>query len=277
MNKIIYILCSFILVALFTACDPITSSEGIGTVITSADQLAATVTPIMDGTLKTNKVRVHCTSPVNCQWTDGVKPYISNDTVMTLFVKGDITITLSAMAADGTILTKTFTTTVDEMKYSVEPQYGYFCGSGVKKWVWATDNTVDKASNRVWGNGGNTDSAPDWWGRTAADAASDNIDITGSMTFTLNGLKFARVENGVTTTGTFSFDMTVHKFPQCIGQVTFVGTTILHGISQNDGKKVVNVFNIIKLSNDELQLMYATDSNTYEGWFWLFKRDGYKY
>jgi hypothetical protein len=275
MNKIIYILSTFILVALFTACDPIVDVQSVGTVITSADQIVATVTPVMDGTLKTNKVKVHCTSPVSCQWTDGVKTYISNDTVMTLFVKGDIAIKLSAMAADGTIFTKDFTTTVEKMKYDVEPQYGYLCGNGSKTWVWATDNTT--CGPRIWGNGGNTDKYPSWWGRSAADAADDNIDINGSMTFTLNGLLFSRTESGATTTGTFSFDMTTKKYSQCIGQITFKGTTILHGISQNDGKKVVYVFNIIKLTDDEMVLMYATESNTYEGWFWMFKRQGYSY
>ena len=275
MNKIFYIISAFILVALFSACEPIVNPVDMGAIITSADELQATVTPVMDGTKKTNKVIVNCTSPVSCQWTDGVKTYVSNNTEMVLFVTGKIDITLNAMLADGSILTKKFTTTVDEIKYPVEPQYGYFCGSGVKTWVWAPDNTT--IGPRIWGNGGNNDDYPGWWGRSAADAADEGIDMNGKMTFTLNGLKFSRTENGVTTNGIFSFDMSVKKYSKCIGQVTFVGTSILHGISQNDGKKVVNVFNIIKLNDNEMVLMYATESNNYEGWFWMFKREGYVY
>jgi len=275
MKKLINILLTSIFLAIFASCDPIENREGVGALITSADQIQATVTPIQDNGKNTNKVKVSCTSPVSCQWTDGVKNYVSNDTEMTLFVKGTQTITLKAMAADGTVLTKDFSVTVDEMKYAVEPQYGYFCGSGSKTWVWATDNTIQ--NGRIWGNGGNGDSSPGWWGRSAADAVDDNIDINSTMTFTLNGLKFSRTEAGVTTTGKFSFDMTTHKMSQSIGSVTFSGTTIPHGISQNDGKKVVYVFDIIKLTDDEMILMYPTDSNNYEGWFWIFKRQGFNY
>ena len=275
MNKIFYYTSTFILVLLFMACEPVVNPVDMGTVITSADQIQATVTPVMNGSKKSNKVKVSCTSPVNCQWTDGVKTYIGSEKEMILFVTGENPIKLSAMAADGTVYTKEFKVTVDEITFPVEPQYGYFCGSGVKTWVWATDNTT--IGPRIWGNGGNGDTYPGWWGRSAADAADDGIDINGKMTFTLNGLKFGRTQNGVTTNGLFSFDMSVKKFSQCIGQLTLLNTTILHGISQNDGKKVVNVFNIIKLNDNEMVLMYATESNNYEGWFWMFKREGFSF
>ncbi|HNX12393.1 MAG TPA: hypothetical protein PKH68_05335 [Paludibacteraceae bacterium] len=280
MNKIFYIISAFILVALFSACEPIVNPVDMGTIITSADELQATVTPVMDGTKKTNKVIVSCTSPVSCQWTDGVKTYTSNNTEMILFVPGDIEITLKAMAADGTVLTKKFTTKVDEIKFPVEPQYGYFCGSGVKTWVWAVDNTYT-GPQRIWGNGNSISSGvPNWWGKSAADAEPD-IDLTAKMTFTLNGLKFSRTERGVTTTGNFSFDMGSHKASTSIGSVTFIGTTIPHGIAQNNGQKVVYTFDIKKLTNDEMILMYPTDpftpGNDSEGWFWLFKREGFTY
>lgn len=282
MNKIFYIISAFILVALFSACEPIVNPVEMGAIITSADELQATVTPVMDGTKKTNKVIVNCTSPVSCQWTDGVKSYVSNNTEMVLFVTGNIDITLNAMTADGTILTKKFTTTVDEIKFPVEPQYGYFCGSGVKTWVWAVDNNYS-GDHKIWGNGAaGANDYPGWWGRTAADADGDNIDINGKMVFTLNGLKFSRTENGVTTNGIFSFDMTTHKYKSSIGSITFTGTTILHGISQNNGKKVVYTFDIKRLSNDEMVLMYPTDpfdatNDWSEGWFSMFKREGFTY
>lgn len=53
-----------------------------------------------------------------------------------------------------------------------------------------------------------------------------------------------------------------HKASTSIGSVTFIGTTIPHGIAQNNGQKVVYTFDIKKLTNDEMILMYPTDPFT---------------
>ena len=56
MNKIFYYTSTFILVLLFMACEPVVNPVDMGTVITSADQIQATVTPVMNGSKKSNKV-----------------------------------------------------------------------------------------------------------------------------------------------------------------------------------------------------------------------------
>ena len=277
MKKIVYLI-ALIIGAFTVACDPIVDNVGVGDVITSADQIEATVTPVMIGSYNTNKVKVHCTSPVICQWSGGPTVYVSNDTTVLLFVKGEQDIILTAMANDGTTYTKSYTVTVDSMYYDVPEEWGYFCGTSDKTWVWATDNTYS-SSQWIWGNGDrSSDTAPAWWGRSASDAAEDDIDIDGTMNFSLDGATFTKVEDGDTTSGKFSFDMTASTTTQGIGTLTISGgTTILHGISQNDSQATVYTFDIIKLTDDELILEYSTESNTYEGWFWVFKREGYTY
>ena len=273
MKKLFYITLTFILVAIFASCDPIVDVQGLGKVITSADQITATVTPVMNGTLKTNKVKVHCTSPVTCQWSDGVKTYVSNDTVMTLFVKGDISLKLTAMSADGTVLTKSFTTTVDEMKYPVEPQYGYFCGSGSKTWTWAT-------AEKCFGNGGGGDTKPAWWTLTSDDITGQcsgkslPADGTGAtMKFTLNGLSMTKTSvGGATVTGKFSFDMAAGKAGWSIGTLTVLNTNILCGYDLNaTGYTAWTTYNIISLDANKMVLGVQEHAPNSNYWYYVFK------
>ncbi len=276
MNKFLNIAFALVLAVLCVACNPVEKDFGVGDVVTSVDQLNVTVTPVMFKTYKTNKYKVHCTSPVLCKWTTTAS-YVSNDTTVMILGKGTQNIRLTAMAADGSVLTKTYSVTVDSMYYPVPPQWGYLCGAGSKTWVWAVDNKYS-GSQWIWGNGGRSgDIAPAWWGRTASDASSDGIDINGTMSFSLDAATFAKVESGATTKGAFSFDMTPSSTTKGIGTLSISGATIQHGVSQNDGKKVVYKFDIIKLTNDEMVLEYSTESNNYEGWFWVFKRQGFSY
>ena len=272
MNKLFYIALTFVMVALFSACDPITDVQGMGTIITSADQIQATVTPVMDGTQRTNKVKVQCTSPVLCQWTDGVKIYVSNDTVMTLFLTGDINIKLTAMAADGTILNKDFVTTVNTMKFPVAPQYGYFCGTGEKTWTWA-----DAA---CFGNGGATDTKPAWWTLSPTDLVAQysgkSLPAEGlgaSMKFKLNGLSLAKkTADGTTVTGKFSFDMKAGIAGWSIGTLTVLNTNILGGYDFNaTGYTPWTVYNIISLDANKLVLGAQEHAPNSNYWYWVFK------
>jgi len=271
MNKLFYIALTFLFVTFLSGCDPITDIQGVGTVITSADQLQVTITPVMDNALKTNKVKVHCTSPVLCQWTDGVKKYNSNDTVMTLFITGSITIKLNAMAADGTILTKDFVTTVDEMKFPVEPQYGYFCGTGVKTWTWADSGSF--------GNGGATDVKPAWWILSPADITGQctgkSLPAEGAgatLKFTLNGLMLDKITaDGTVTSGVFSFDMkNIKTVGWSIGKLTLTNTNILFGYDINAaGNPPFSVYDIIALDANKMILSALGKDGT--NWYWVFK------
>ncbi len=279
MKKIFYIILPLFIVPFFIACNPIEDRDGMGDVITSIDQINATATQLVINNIKTNKAKVEFSGKANCRWSNGANIYTRTLDTVLLLGKGVQNIKLTVRSADGTQFVKLFPITVDSLYFPVAPQYVYFCGSGSRTWVWAVDNNYT-GSHRIWGNGSNSsDVYPAWWGRTATDAADDNIDINGTMEFKLDdGLMFSKTEFGVTSTGTFNFNMNKHTTTMGIGQVSFGGgTTILHGISQNDAKAVVNTFDIIKLTNDEMILSYPTQSNNYESWFWVFKRKGYNY
>jgi len=272
MKKLSYILLTSVFLAIFAACNPIEDKVGVGELITSADDIQATVTPILDNGQNTNKVKVNCTSPVLCQWTDGVKTYVSNDTVMTLFVKGEQTITLNALAADGTKLTKDFSVNVAEMKYAVEPQYGYLCGSGEKSWTWA--------DTKCFGNGGGSDTAPAWWILNPSDIAGQctgkNLPADGigaSMKFVLKGLKMIKTTaDGKSTTGTFSFDMTAKISGWAIGKLSLTSTNILCGYDFNaSGYTAWTEYNIIYLDDNKMILGAQEHAPNSNYWYWVFK------
>ena len=310
MNKLFYITLTFVLVALFSACDPIVDMQGVGTVITSADQIEATLTPIMDGSKKTNKVKVHCTSPVLCHWAGGPTTYISNDTTVLLFGKGDQTIKLTVLAADGTQFTKSYTVTVDEMFYPVPKEWGLLAGAaGSKTWVWATDVTSSyfPGSNggKCYGNGGYMgNNSPGWWTCGLSDltpwgVAGDEMtfDINGAANFTLvtgNTQKSNGKDKGLqagTHKGIFSFDMSKTTVasgttsatagsPWAIGQLTLVGTTISLGYQPNGaGFPAIYIYDILYLDDNVMVLEKPEPNQGAWGtaWFWVFKRKGFTF
>ena len=169
---------------------------------------------------------------------------------------------------------------VDTIDHPTNPIYSFLAGSGSSgnTWVWGTGNPESPGHN-IWavGSENNAPASPSWWGvPNDATAASQLIDLNGTMKFDLNGgANFTKVENGVTTKGNFALD-TQHKSPLAIGQITFTNTTILRGISQNDGGIVVYIFDIMKIDDNELFLGYP-DHNAGESWYWVFKRQGYTF
>ncbi len=273
MKKIFYILLTLILVALFGACNPIENREDVGDLITSVDQVNATVTQVLYNGFKTNKVSVHCTSPVNCQWTDSVNTYCSTDTAVILLVKGTQTITLTALAADGTRFTKNFDVTVDSMRYPVPPQYGYFCGTGKKTWVWA--------DTKCFGNGGDSDLGPAWWILNPSDitdqCSGKDLPADGigaSMNFVLKGKKMIKTSaDGSSTTGKFSFDMTnIKKVGWSIGKLTFSNTNILCGYDFNaTGYTAWSEYDIIYLDDNKMILGAQEHAPNTNYWYWVFK------
>ncbi|MHB9056890.1 MAG: hypothetical protein ACYC2P_12185 [Paludibacteraceae bacterium] len=274
MKKSIYFIFTFILTTIFMACEPIVLRDSIGDIITSADQLQATVTPIMDGTKVTNKVKVSCTSPVVCQWTDGVKTYISNDTALTLFVTGNQTITLNAMTNDGKIYTKDYPVKVDEMKFPVAPQYGYFCGTGVKSWTWAATKCFGNGHAYDWDP---VNKVPEWWVLSPSDV-TDQCSGKGlpkegagaSVKLTLKGLKMELIDadGKVISTGKFSFDMTADSHNWSSGKFNVVNTNILFGYDLNGGLVPWAVYDIMVLNENEFSLGAKGADGTY--WYWVF-------
>lgn len=305
MNKLFYITLTFVLVALFSACDPIVDVQGVGTILTSADQLQSTLTPVMDGTQKTNKVKVHCTSPVLCQWAAGPKTYVSNDTTVLLFGKGEQTVKLTVLAADGTQFTKSYTVTVDEMYYPVPKEWGLLAGTGSKTWVWATDVTSSyfpgANAGKCYGNGGyKGNNSPGWWTLGLSDltplgVAGDEMtfDINGAANFTLvtGNTQISKGLQAGTYKGVFSFDMTKTTVaagttsattgsPWAIGQLTLTGATVSLGYQPNgSGFPAIYTYDILYLDNDVMVLEKPEPNVDPWGtaWFWVFKRKGFTF
>lgn len=299
MKKLFYIAFTVVAAALFASCDPIVDNVEVGDVITSADQIEATITPVMHKTYKTNKVKVHCTSPVLCHWAGGPTTYISNDTTILLFAKGNQSIKLTAMAADGTILTKTYSATVDSMYYPIPKEWGLFCGSGSKTWVWATDVAATSyysgaPAGKCYGNGGyQGNSGPGWWTCGLSDltgwgVAADEMtfDMNGAANFTLvtgNTQKADGKDKGAqagTYKGIFAFDMSKKIEGYSIGQLSITGATISLGYQPNGaGFPSINTFDILYLDNNVMVLEAPEPGVGAWGtaWFWVFKRKGFSF
>ena len=316
MKNLFYSILTLAFISLLVACDPIVNDVGINNLITSADQIQATVTPVVVDGKNSNKVQVHCTSPVLCQWTDGILTYVNNDTEMILFSTGDITITLNALASDGNQLTKTFQVKVDEMSFPVDPHWALFAGEGSagKTWVWAFDvpggfGTSGSNAGGVYGNGGYLESnSPAWWVNGLNDLQGWGVD-QDQMTFDLNGgANFTLVTGNTqkqddgspkglpagTYKGSFSFDFskTVSMGSASgigatgdnnwsIGKITLSGgPTVSLGFQPNtDGNPPIYVYNIMYLDDDVMILgAPEPDAGDWGGaWFWIFKRQGYTF
>ena len=309
MKKIFYIAFTLIFAVMFASCDPLVDVKSVGEVVTSADQINTTITPVMFKTYKTNKVKVHCTSPVLCQWSGGPTTYISNDTTILLFGKGAQTVKLTAMAADGTQLTKTYSVTVDSMYYPVPKEWGLLCGTGYKTWVWATDVTgtyyPGAAAGKCYGNGGYLENnAPGWWTNGLSDlqplgVADDEMtfDMNGAANFTLvtgnTQIDAKGVKKGLqagTYKGIFSFDMSKTKATggtsatgtktYAIGQLTITGATVSLGYQPNgSGYPAIYTYDILYLNDDVMVLEIPEPGSGDWGtaWFWVLKRKGFTF
>lgn len=299
MNKLFYIALTVVFAMLFASCDPIVDVQGVGEVLTSADQINATITPVMFKTYKTNKVKVHCTSPVLCSWAGGPKSYISNDTTILLFGKGVQTVTLTAMAADGSLITKKYTSTVDSMYYPIPAEWGYLCGTGSKTWVWATD-VASKSyysgapAGKCYGNGGyQGNTGPGWWTCGLSDLQGWGVD-KDEMTFDMLGAANFQLVTGNTQNtdgkgkglaagtykGAFAFDMTKTIASYSVGQLTLTGATVSLGYQPNGaGFPAIYTYDILYLDNNVMVLEAPEPGSGPWGtaWFWVFKRKGFTF
>lgn len=305
MNKLINAIFVLAVACFFVSCNPIEKNFGVGDVVTSTDQLNVTITPIMFKTYKTNMYKVHCTSPVLCKWTT-TPSYISTDTTVLLFGKGSQNIKLTAFAADGSTLTKTYSVTVDSMYYPVPKQWGYFCGTGSRTWVWATDvkgsSFPGSADSKCYGNGGYlANNAPGWWTCGLSDLQGWGV-ANDEMTFSLDGAAMKLVTSNSqvagkglaagTYVGSFNFDMTKTKDTAsppsatnsntyAIGQLTLTGVTMSLGYQPNGaGYPAIYTYDILYLDNNTMVLEIpepATTGAWGTAWFWVFKRKGYSF
>lgn len=273
---------------LFASCTAIEDRTALGPVL-SASQVKVQVVQKTVGSNTVSLVSKTEGAIIYWDFGTGIGHSSSTDDTVTFAqpFAGTFKIKYTAFCAGGTVTdSTTYTVAKNDPTYFSDPIWKLLCADDLqgKTWVFATD--AKDFSSRIWGNGGyGGDFGPTWWGRTAADAADDNIDVNSQMIFDANGAKnFTVTVNGITAKGFFELKIgsadkqyTSDNKLWSYGKVIFTGTTIPHGISQNENKKVVYDFDIIKVTADELILCHQTATATGEGWYWHFKRKGFTF
>ncbi|MDR2467022.1 MAG: hypothetical protein LBD35_06475 [Prevotellaceae bacterium] len=265
------------ILASLISCEPITKEIGAGDAISSVDQIRASVT--QEG--NTNKVHVYCSSPVVCQWTDGVNLLTSNEGDLILLVRGAQTIVMTAMAADGKTFTKEFSVNVSDMKYPVDPAYGLLFGSGEKTWVWNTTSGWAAPDGGPAGPlimcGGSPSSGRDYWGWTPDDMSSQceeagvaDEGLGAKMVFALSGKKVSKYDPSgkQISRGSLNFDMTPTSVYGSLGTLTFAGTNILYPRDRNGNTEWSFSSFTIAYLDDEHLMLFTPSSNG--GWYYVF-------
>lgn len=262
MKKILFTIVS--IAALAVACNPVEKRDVIGDHIT-ADEMRAqsSVTIWQENGKNVNYVTCETHAPVNAVWSS-VTQFQGAVGELQLFALGEQKIKLQGLCADGTVLETEFSVNVEDMAYPVAPQWGMLTGGTEKAWTWTSDGWPN-----CWGNGGYHSGDPesiatgggDWWGVTpdgiagqCADYGFDKADGEGAtMTFTLQGTNIIKSSGA---TGKFAFSMKDNA--NNIGTFQATGCGILFPCQINVGAKVTT-FEIVRLTNDHLDLIYASD------------------
>ncbi|WP_118194412.1 hypothetical protein [Albibacterium indicum] len=257
------------------SCESVEDRLDMGGFI-SAEQLDISATPIVIDGKNTNKVVLDNKSPVLSSWNFGVgQTQKKTDTVL-LVVEGENEIVFTGRNPDGSEIKKTLTVNVDELYFEVPLEWGILTGGSEKEWIW------DDSDGGVWGNGGYLANVePAWWIVSLADVSGQAPgEGTGAkMTFSLSGATFTKVKSdGTTETGTFLFNMTNKTTKPdgtvwAKGKLTLKGTTVLCGVSPDEGKIPVYEYDIIVLDNEEMVLSYAPPGTAEWGtaYFWKFR------
>lgn len=254
----------------FVACDPIEDrAEMTGSI--TADQIQATVTVEQIDGQNVNKVKFSCSSPISCQWSNGVDTKTGASGEMSLFLLGENTVTLKGLCADGSIVEKEFPVNVDKIHYAIDPTYGLLFGSGEKVWKWAETDCL--------GNGGwrADQQGPEWWKLDPA-AVEEQMPAEGgnaTMKFSLVGKKieFSNGKSGVIdfTMGDACFDGWYGTFSSTCG--------VLCGKVFNDcylpAGSMITKYQLVSLTEDRLVLAWCEDETNKEwsgtGWWWVFE------
>lgn len=272
-----YIAYITILISTFTliSCEPIEDRLDMGGAI-SAEQLSVTAVPLVINGKNTNKVILNNSSPVLSSWDFGTGTTQKKTDTVLMVVAGENEIIFTGRNPDGSQITSTLKVNVEDMYFPVPPEWGYLTGGSVKEWAW------DDTKPAVWGNGGYlASSAPAWWVVPIADidGQSPKEGAGAKMVFSLRGAKFSKVKSdGTTEEGTFSFNMDSKSVASNgtvwgKGKLTLKGTTILNGISPNEGNAKIYEYDILLLDNKQMVLSHPEPNVAEWGtaWFWMFK------
>jgi len=282
--KKIFLGLTIIAAIFFTACDPIEDRYDMGDAIT-ADEIEATVTVVQENGQNINYVKCECSSPITCKWTNGILSKASTYAELKMFTTGEQKITLLGLNPDGTEISKEFTVQIDAISenYPVEAEYGYFCGTGSKNWVWNTKDYTNTYGMGGWG----ADASPGWWGMTP-DGGVTEMGWAGegsgaSMTLTLFGKALTKNKtDGTTASGSFDFDMDTYEMNYwdasaqwSIGKFYTSGVSVLLG-RQTAVDADVEEYDIVQLTDSTMILAAPYTEVTWnQGTFWMFASEDY--
>lgn len=270
-------ICFMLFTVVLTACDPIENREPMGGAIT-AEQLDIKATPVVVDGKNSNRVILENHSPVLSLWDYGLGTTNKAYDEVLMVLTGENKIKFTGLNPDGSKITKELTVNIDVLTETVPAEWALFCGSGSKAWTW------DDSKERIWGNGGYLgDVSPSWWGRSVSDIGDETATegVGAEMVFSVAGATLTKnLSDGTSVNGTFTFDMTKQTLDDGKkvwgkGKLSTKNVTILHGISQNEGKAPVYEYDILNLTDTQMTLSYAAAGATSwgEAWFWLFKAE----
>ena len=270
-NYIAVLIASITLVS----CEAVEDRLDIGGFV-SADQLEITATPVVVDGKNTNKIVLNNSSPVLSSWNYGIGISRKKTDTVLMVVLGESEITFNGRNPDGSPVTKTLTVNVEDLHFPVPLEWGMLTGGTEKEWVW------DDSKPGVWGNGGYLGNvAPAWW-TLPVDQISGQSPGEGEgakMIFALANATFTKVKaDGTMEKGTFAFNMDNKTMDEsgkvwAKGKLTLTGSTVLNGISPNEGGAKVYEYDILVVDDNQLVLSYPEPGAAAWGtaWFWMFR------
>jgi hypothetical protein len=257
---------------LLGGCEPIRYEVENTDILTDASQIEATVTKVTRNGYD-NVAHVHCTSPVLCQWTDGINTFIGTEGDFTLLLQGENTITLTARAADGKTYTKTFPFSVSqapEVPDYYEKLFGDPLGEG-KEWEWNTTWNAPDGGPAGWliMAGAAPAASRDYWGWVPDLVGPEGIGA--KMKFKLLGAEVIKygVNGAEIAKGKFLLDMTPNSIYASLGTFTFVGTNILSPTDPCGAGEFGTTYTITYLDDDHLML-FTSGGGCGSGWYYVF-------
>lgn len=268
MKKILY---SILALAglVFTACDPAEIEGGAPDQAVTAETVKYTVTQVMENGQKTNRVLLETQSPITCSWNNEVATVTGNSITTDLFHTGENQITLHGINQDGSTFDKTFTVTVDVMKYDVDELYGILTNNSSKTWkfthygvTWG--DPTEQSDFSMY-----TEEEVEGW---CAALGIGREHIGSTVTFSLKGTKMVlRDIDGNETEGTFQFTRVVEGeavSPSCsVARFMTIGTYIPFANPWWGPAKSFSSLVLMKASDDKLIFTF-NDGNI---WCWVLE------
>ncbi len=256
---------------LIGACTPIEDRDTLGAIVPASD-FNYTITK--DATNDYILYLENNTPGVLFAWDYAWGTSLRQKDTVRMLVPGDYTIKITATTAGGLVFDEfpVSVTKADPTAFQ-DPSWAMLTNMAAgKTWVWDTDKPAP------WGNGGFKGcNAPCWWAVSTADLAGRGVG-SDEMKFDLNGgrnltLTAASVPSAGTMKGTFNIDMASQIAGWSVGKLTTTNAVVINGINVNDGNAQFTEYNILKLTDTELQLAAAKagTGDWGEAWFWLFK------